>query len=86
VKPVSFLEWTRRRPFEPFRIVLSVGEVIEVRHPEAVMPTLNELVVGVTIDSEGIPARSRFVSYLHVDKIESIPNSAAPTNSNGAGG
>ena len=72
----SVLEWTRLKPFQPFKLMLTDGEVIEVRHPEIVMPTYHSLVVGSQLDARGVPQHPRFVSYLHIVKIEPLAATA----------
>jgi len=76
VRQQSLLEWTRRQPFEPFVIRCSDGTAYEIRHPELVMPTLSEVVVGIP-GPNGAARRATFVSYYHIVRIE--PLNANPT-------
>ena len=57
------------RPFQPFRIVTSIGESYEVRHPEMAIVTKTEIVVALP-DANGIPIQLQLVSTLHVTALE----------------
>ena len=65
-------EMLTRRPFEPLRITMSSGQVLEVHHPE--MASLARSRMSVTIpDANGEPSdRVEFLSYLHIAHIQSI--------------
>jgi hypothetical protein len=79
------LEWTRRQPFEPFALVTTDGSRYEVTHPELVMPTLSEVVVGVP-GANGAARRAIFVSYFHIVRIEPLNSEPAqPSETNGVG-
>jgi hypothetical protein len=56
-----------RRPFEPFTLHLSGGELYEVRHPETVAVGKQRLVV-VDPDSD----RMAICSLLHVTSVETL--------------
>ncbi|MGH7194644.1 MAG: hypothetical protein ACREJM_14090, partial [Candidatus Saccharimonadales bacterium] len=61
-----------RRPFQPFRLVMSSGQTHEVRHPEMAFLTKSDILVGVDVAGDGIPAEFRICSLLHVTTIEPI--------------
>ncbi|HEV2969737.1 MAG TPA: hypothetical protein VGY55_07085 [Pirellulales bacterium] len=44
-----------RRPFSPFRVILSSGDSYEVRHPEFAWLVRGGLYVGRPIDRTGMP-------------------------------
>ncbi len=69
-------DWLRRRPFLPFRIKTSDGDAYEIRHPEMAFVTRAEVVVGIA-ERDGIPARHRTLSLLHVTAVEPLDASAA---------
>ncbi len=58
-----------RRPFDPFRVRLSSGDVYDVRHPEAAWLVKGGLYVGLP-PSEAIPDRAVFCSLIHIAAIE----------------
>lgn len=60
-----------RRPFEPFRVVLSSGDSYEVRHPE------NALLLrgGIYVAQHGngdLPERAVYCPLLHVAAVETL--------------
>jgi len=67
----TFRELLRKRPFEPFRLVMSSGERYEVRHPEMAMLTRSDMLVGTEAE-DGVPAEFKICSLLHVTAIEPI--------------
>lgn len=58
-----------RRPFEPFRIRLSSGDVYEVRHPENALLLRGGLYVALGSDGD-LPDRAVFCSLLHIAAVE----------------
>jgi hypothetical protein len=55
---------------------MSSGESYDVRHPEMVMLTRTDLLVGVEEMDDGIPAEFKICSLLHVSAIEPLSSSA----------
>jgi hypothetical protein len=70
----SFKELLTRRPFEPFRVVMSSGERYEVRHPEMAWLTRTTLYVGTGREQSGVPDEATMCSLLHVATVEPITN------------
>lgn len=68
----TFRELLARRPFRPFKLVMSSGETHEVRHPEMALLTRTDLLVGIQVN-EGVPAEFKICSLLHVTAIEPLP-------------
>jgi hypothetical protein len=60
-------EWSNRRPFEPFELRLSNGEVYQVRHPEVVALGRNRIAI---VD----PETDRFVhvALVHINNIKAL--------------
>lgn len=73
----TFRELLSARPFKPFRVVISSGQTHEVRHPEMALLTKTDLLVGVDISNENVPAHVKICSFLHVTAIEPL-NAATP--------
>lgn len=67
----TFRELLARRPFQPFRLVMSSGQAYEVRHPEMALLTRTDLLVGTDVD-EGVPAEFKICSLLHVTAVEPV--------------
>jgi hypothetical protein len=72
----TFRDLLTRRPFKPFRLVMSSGEAYEVRHPEMALLTRSDMLVGVDVE-DGVPSQFKICSLLHVATIEPIDNEAS---------
>ena len=72
----TFRELLARRPFKPFRLVMSSGQAYEIRHPEMAMLTRSDMLVGTDVE-DGVPAEFKICSLLHVATIEPIDQGAA---------
>jgi hypothetical protein len=72
----TFRELLARRPFKPFRLVMSSGQTYEVRHPEVAMLTRSDMLVGTDLE-DGVPAEFKICSLLHVATVEPIDHEAA---------
>jgi hypothetical protein len=68
------LEWTQRRPFEPFRLRLSNGIVHEVRHPEMLIPGRSAVVIATPLPNSDPPRVDDFVmvSMIHIVQVEPL--------------
>lgn len=71
----TFRDLLARRPFQPFRLVMSSGLTYEVRHPEMAWLTRTSILVGIDDEDDHVPAEFKICSLLHVTAIE--PLSAA---------
>ena len=72
-------------PFVRFRLHLSEGKSVDVRHPELVLPGRQYFVVGIPeADRAELPFdRSQMVFYMHVSRVEMLspgphPGSSSP--------
>lgn len=61
-----------KRPFVPFRIVMSSGDRYEIRHPELVLLTRGYAWIGMRPDDKGIPDDAELCSLLHAVSIEPL--------------
>lgn len=66
-----------RRPFQPVKLTLSSGQSFEIRHPEMAMLTRSDILIGVDVAEDGVPAEFKIVSLLHVASIEPMTSQAA---------
>jgi hypothetical protein len=73
----TFREILRRRPFEPFRVVMSSGESYNVMHPEMVFVTAKSLILAIADQSHPDGERLAFCSYLHIAHVETLKPSRA---------
>lgn len=61
-----------QRPFKPFRLVMSSGKTYEVRHPEMAWMTKTDILVGIDVADDGLPADFDICPLFHVATIETI--------------
>lgn len=73
----TFREIIGRRPFEPFRVVMSSGESYNVLHPEMVFVTSKALILALTDPGHVDGERLAFCSYLHIAHVETLKPSRA---------
>ena len=70
----TFRKLLAKRPFQPFRVVMSSGERYEVRHPEMALLTRTTLYIGTADQDEDIPEDAEFCSLLHITAVEPVTN------------
>jgi hypothetical protein len=70
MSPDGIRKLLRQQPFKPFRLVMSSGKEYEIRHPEMAMLLQNDILVGVDITDNGMPAEFDICPLLHVASIE----------------
>lgn len=68
----------RRRPFVPFRLILTSGTTYDVTHPEMLFVSRSGVTVAVydrdqKPSADEIPTREALVSFLHVAATEDLP-------------
>ena len=73
----TFRELLTKRPFQPFRLVMSSGAAYEVRHPEMALLTRSDVLVGIDAEDDGVPAEFKICSLLHVSAVEPILSSTS---------
>jgi hypothetical protein len=66
----TFREILRRRPFEPFRVVMSSGESYNVMHPEMALVSARSLILALPDPTQPEGERLAFCSYLHLTHVE----------------
>jgi hypothetical protein len=72
----------RRRPFVPFRLILSSGTTYDVLHPEMLFVSKSGLTVAIydrnqQPSPDEIPVCESLVSYLHIAATEDLPQPAS---------
>jgi hypothetical protein len=69
-------ELLARRPFSPFRVILSSGDSFEVRHPEFAWLVKGGLYIGIPSNGSNgavdLPERAVFCSALHLAGVEQL--------------
>jgi hypothetical protein len=73
----TFREILKRTPFEPFRVVMSIGESYNVMHPEMALVSAKALALAIPEVSHAEGERLVFCSYLHIAHVETLKPSRA---------
>ena len=69
-KPEDVKERLKRRPFQPFRIQITTGEVFDIRHPDLVLVGTRALVIGIPDkDQPEYFDQSCMVALMHVVEL-----------------
>jgi hypothetical protein len=68
----------RRRPFVPFRMILSSGTTYDILHPEMLFVSKSGVTVAIYEKNQQpspdeIPSREALVSFLHIAATEDLP-------------
>ena len=67
-------ERMEEKPFRPFRIRMSNGEVYEIPNHDAAFVKRNVVEIGLDLDTNGIADNYRRCAILHIASIEDIPS------------
>jgi len=76
MRPKSVRQLLDERPFQPLRVHMSNGEIVDITHPELALVTESALVVPVRV-RDRIPEYVAHYNLLHIVKIE--PSNGART-------
>jgi hypothetical protein len=73
----AIFQTLRRRPFVPFRLILSSGTTYDILHPEMLHVSKSGLTVSIydrnqQPSPDEIPVRDAIVSYLHIAATEDL--------------
>lgn len=68
----------RRRPFVPFRLILSSGTTYDITHPEMLFISKSGITLAIydkdqRVSPDEIPSREVLISFLHVAATEDLP-------------
>ena len=68
----------RRRPFVPFRLILTSGTTYDVLHPEMLFVSKSGVTVAIYDQTQRpspdeIPVSEALVSFLHIAATEDLP-------------
>ena len=78
----QILELLKRQPFRPFTLYMSDGSQFEVRHPELILLTRSEVLLGFgATEEDEIPAYAKILSLIHVVRAEFNDQASAASRS-----
>ena len=72
MRPDEIRAHLRRQPFRPIRVFVSDGSHYDVRHPEIMLVTRSELVIGLASSGDEIPERSAYCDPIRITRIEPL--------------
>jgi len=72
MSPGELKELLQRRPFEPFRLLLTSGECVDVRHPEMAIVARSDLAVALR-PKKGAGEQAVWYCLLHIVKASPLP-------------
>jgi len=75
MRPQDLQEFTRRRPFVPYRIYATDGRTYDIRHPDQVIVLQSRVVIG-TGGGNGVPEHVEHLALLHVVRLEELASEA----------
>jgi hypothetical protein len=70
--PKVLVKRLRKRPFTPFRMIVSEGAAYDVRHPEQVIVMRDSVVIGIPAEAEDFYETSDLVNLIHVIRLEPL--------------
>jgi hypothetical protein len=71
MRPEDLREFTRKQPFEPFRIHTTDGQAYDIRHPDQIIVLKSRVIIGVGSEN-GIPDRAEHVALIHVVRVQEL--------------
>lgn len=71
--PLDILGEVRRKPFEPFQLILADGARFEIQHPDQCMVTKKAVVIGEVSPESGVIDWTISISPHNVARIEREP-------------
>jgi hypothetical protein len=77
MRPKDIRAHLRKHPFRPIRIYLSDGAEYEVRHPEMMLVTQTEVVIGLDPGEHDLPENAVYCDPVHITRIRPIDGEEA---------
>jgi len=72
MRPDDIRTHLRRQRFQPVRVYVSDGSSYDVRHPELMLITRTEVIIGIDPGDDRVPERKVFCDPVHITRIEPI--------------
>lgn len=64
----------KQQPFQPFRMHLTNGVQLDVRHPELVIVMRHQIIVALPTGDDDLPEKAVTCDPLHITHVEPLPN------------
>jgi hypothetical protein len=80
----DILRHVRKKPFVPFRMATSSGEMFDILHPELIMVGTRDVTIGLPGPQDPTVYENQiWVAILHIASIKEIPVGGIPSGGNG---
>ena len=76
MRPEDLHEFTRIRPFSPYRLHTTDGRACEILHPDQAIVLRSQIAIGTGGDNE-VPDRTEHAALLHIVGIEELEPAGA---------
>ena len=76
----DYRDLLRAQPFIPFRLILSSGDRIEVRHPEMATLIRNKIIIAVPDEDGELPEMETKIALFHIVGFEPIGTESGVTS------
>ena len=85
IRPEGIRDLLQKKPFQPFRMHMSIGQSYDVNHPELALVTEGTIVVSKPIpgSAEPIGEGVHLVSVRHINNIKMLKIPVPPNTGNG---
>jgi hypothetical protein len=80
--PKDLSRRVKKRPFVPFRLVVSEGATYDVFHPDQIIVMRDSVVVATPGDADDFYESSDLVDLIHVVRLEALPTKTKKGTSN----
>jgi hypothetical protein len=86
VRPDDLNRVLRTQPFQPFRIHLSNGRMLDIRHPELAVVGRTTMFIGRPAADTAFPTYEDYdlIALIHINNLEPLPMSSSPGNGTGS--
>lgn len=71
MRPEDLREFTRKQPFELYRIHITGGQTYDVHHPDQVIVLRSRVVIGVGSEND-LPDHVEHVALIHIVRVEEL--------------
>ena len=61
-----------KQPFVPIRVLVSDGSHYDVHHPDFMLLSRAEVVIGLDPGSDRFPERNAYIDPVHITRIEPV--------------
>lgn len=78
MRPEDLFEFTRRRPFAPYRIHATDARSYDISHPDQVIVLRSRLVIAVGAEN-GVPDHVEHLALIHVVRVEEFESESPAT-------